>query len=346
MWGILVSSLWLAAALAQPPQPAAPAKPSPEKPEAAPIQVQVNEVVVPVSVTDEKGRFVSDLDAGDFRVLEDGREQKIAYFNRERNQPVVVGFLLDLSNGSRMHWDKFQESASELVFNLLASEREDRYSGFLVTFTHEAELVVNTTKDPEKIVEKIRKAKPGGGSALYDAIYLAITQHKLVRGEPIEPRRVLVVIGDGNDNASKHTLDQVIEIAQSDLVTIYGLSTVAFGFYREGDENMVRLTQETGGRVAYPLEDVYSNVSGYMSTPSDEGNYAIQVGTGGYAAALATGMFNAIATVVGDITTQYILRYVPAKSDTPKRFHTLKVEVPSLPNVYVRYRKGYYPYAP
>jgi hypothetical protein len=83
-----------------------------------------------------------------------------------------------------------------------------------------------------------------------------------------------------------------------------------------------------------------------MSTPSDEGNYAIQVGTGGYAAALATAMFNAIASVVGDITTQYILRYVPSKSDTPKQFRTIKVEVKALPNVYVRYRRGYYPYAP
>src|SRR5271157_5877425 len=104
-----IAAVWLTAALAQPPQPAGPAKAPEEKAEAAPIRVQVNEVIVPVSVTDEKGRFVSNLDAADFRVLEDGREQKIAYFNRERNQPVVVGFLLDLSNGSRMHWDKFKD---------------------------------------------------------------------------------------------------------------------------------------------------------------------------------------------------------------------------------------------
>jgi len=91
----------------------------------------------------------------------------------------------------------------------------------------------------------------------------------------------------------------VIEIAQRNLVTIYGLSTVAFGFFREGDANMVRLTQETGGRVAYPLEGLYSDISGYLSNPTDEGNYAIQPGTGGYTAELANGMFNAIANVVG-----------------------------------------------
>ncbi|MGC9970213.1 MAG: VWA domain-containing protein [Bryobacteraceae bacterium] len=347
MRGLFISAVLVSmAALAQQPQQPAPAKPSAEKPEAAPIKVQVNEVIVPVTVTDDKGRFVSNLEAKDFRILEDGREQNIAYFNRERNQPVVVGLLLDLSNTSRLHWTKFQESATELVLNLLTYEREDRYSGFLVTYGNDAELAVNTTNDPEKIVEKIRKLKPGGASTLFDAIYLACTQHKLVRGEPIEPRRVLVVIGDGNDNNSKHTLNQVVEIAQRNLVTIYGMSTKAFGFQSQGEDALIRLTQETGGRVVYPLEGVYADVAGFLSTPSDEGNYALKVGTGGYAAAIAAGMFNAIANIAGEVTTQYILRYVPKNSDSPRQFRNLSVEVKDLPNVKVRYRKGYYPYAP
>jgi hypothetical protein len=258
----------------------------------------------------------------------------------------VVGFLLDLSNTSRLHWAKFQESATELVLNLLTYEREDRYSGFLVTFGNEAELAVNTTKDPEKIIEKIRKLKAGGASTLFDAVYLACTQHKLVRGEPIEPRRVLVVIGDGNDNNSKHTLNQVIEIAQRNLVTIYGMSTAAFGFTSQGDDALVRLTQETGGRVVYPLEGVYADVAGFLSTPSDDGNYALKVGSGAYASAIAAGMFNAIANIAGEVTTQYILRYIPENTDSPRQFRSISVEVKELPNVKVRYRKGYYPYAP
>ena len=330
------------AAFAQQPGPEA----APVKTEAAPIQVQVNEVIVPVTVTDEKGRFVSDLEASDFRILEDGREQKIAYFNRERNQPVVVGFLLDLSNASRLHWKSFQESAMELVWNLLGDDRAGKYSGFLVTYGNDAELAVNTTKDADQITDRIRKLKPGGGAALHDAIYLACTRHTLVRGEPIEPRRVLVVIGDGNDNASKHTLDQVLEIAQRNLVTIYGMSTVAYGFANNAESNLVRLTEETGGRVVSPLENVYSDISGYLSTPSDEGNFALKVGTGGYASALARNMFNAIANVAGEVTTQYILRYTPSNTDRPRQFRNIRVEVKDLPGVKVRYRKGYYPYAP
>ncbi len=114
------------------------------------------------------------------------------------------------------------------------------------------------------MVEKLEKLKPSGGSALYDAIYMACTSRKLIQGEPIEPRRILVIIGDGHDNASKKTLDEALEIAQRNLVTIYGVSTVAFGFANEDAKNLVRLTEETGGRVEYPLEGVYNDVAGFL----------------------------------------------------------------------------------
>ena len=307
------------------------------------IKVQVNEVIVPVTVTDEKGRFVSDLDEKDFRIFDEGKQQRIQFFTRERSQPVVVGFLVDLSNASRLHWKNYQDAAIELVLNLLPGDK--KYSGYLIGYGNTADLLVNTTEDSEPIVEKLRKLKPGGGSALYDAIYMACTSRKLVQGEPIEPRRVLVVIGDGHDNASKRTLNEVLEIAQRNLVTIYGVSTVAFGFNNEDEKNLIRLAEETGGRVEYPLQNVYADVSGYLSTPSDEGNYALKVGTGGYASALANGMFKAIANVAGEVTTQYILRYIPEDTDSKKAFRNIAVKV-DLPNVKVRARKGYYPANP
>src|SRR5262245_5367614 len=96
------------------------------------IKVQVNEVIVPVTVTDDKGRFVSNLDQQDFKVLEDGKEQTIRYFNRENKQPVVVGFLLDLSNASRLHWKVYQEASRELVWNLLPGDK--KYSGYLIGY--------------------------------------------------------------------------------------------------------------------------------------------------------------------------------------------------------------------
>ena len=338
---LLASSfLFAGLAFAQPGQKSVPAASGKQ------LSVSVNEVIVPVTVTDEKGRFVSDLDQKDFKIMDGGREQTIRYFTRERNQPVVVGFLMDASNASRMHWKNYLEAAEELVLNLLPNDK--KFSGYLISYANEAELLVNTTSDPEKILEKLRKMKPGGGAALYDSIYIACTSRTLVKGEPVEPRRIIVVIGDGHDNASKKSLEEVLEIAQRNLVTIYGVSTVAYGFANEGDKNLIRLAEETGGRVEYPLQNVYKDVAGYLETPSDEGNYALKVGTGGYASAVATGMFRAIAAVAGEVTTQYILRYTPDVPESNKVFRNIKVVV-SIPNasvLKVRARKGYYPNNP
>jgi len=309
-----------------------------------PIRVQVNEVIVPVTVTDDKGRFISNLEQKDFQILEQGKPQSIEFFSRERNQPVVVGFLVDLSNSSRAQWKNFQGAATDLVLTLLPGK--EKFSGYLIGYGNQAELMVNTTTDPDPLVSKIRDLKPGGGAALYDAIYMACTRRALVQGEPVEPRRVLIVIGDGNDNASKKTLDEVLEIAQRNLVTIYGISTTSYGFTSEGNANLVRLAEETGGRVEYPLQNVYKDVQGFTSTPSDEGNFAFKVGTGGFASALSNSIFHSIANVAGEITTQYILRYIPdAAANSGKPFREINVKV-SLPEVKVRARKGYYASTP
>lgn len=305
------------------------------------IKISVNEVIVPVTVTDDKDRFVADLDQKDFEIYDEGKLQTISYFSRERSQPVVVGFLLDLSNSSRLHWKIYQEAARELVWQLLPGDK--KYSGYLIGYSTDAELMVNTTTDSDKITDRIAKLKPSGGAALYDSIYMACTKRSLVKGEPIEPRRILIIIGDGHDNASKKTQDEVLEIAQRNLVTIYGVSTVAFGFNSEGEKVLTRLSEETGGRVLYPLQGLYKDVSGYLSTPSDEGNYALKVGTGGYAAEIASGIFRAIAATSGEITTQYIIRYIPDVQDAGKVFRNIEVKIPALPTVKIRARKGYYP---
>jgi VWFA-related protein len=312
----------------------------------APIKVSVNEVIVPVTVTDEKGRFVSNLDKADFHIFDEGREQKIDYFTRERNQPVVVGFLLDMSNAMKIHWTKYQDAASELVLNLLPGD--PKFAGYLITYGNEKpELQVDTGSDSEKIEQKLKKLKPAGGAAFYDAVYMACVNRKLIQGEPYEPRRIVIVIGDGHDTASKKTLNEVIEIAQRNLVTVYGMSTVAFGFSSEGEDALTRLAEETGGRVEYPLNNLYKDVSGYLSTPSDDGNYALAVGTGGYASQIAGGIFRAVANISGEITTQYIMRYTPDIGDrgSDRVFRRIKVAV-NLPGVKIRFRNGYYPAKP
>jgi len=168
-----------------------------------------------------------------------------------------------------------------------------------------------------------------------------------MEGEPFDPRRVLIIVGDGHDTASKKSLEEVLELAQRNLITIYGIGTTAFGFNSEGDKILARLAEETGGRVEYPLQGLYSKVSGYLSTPSDDGNYAYQVGTGGYAAEISGGIFHAVANIAGEVTTQYILRYTPDidPKTEGKAFRNIRVAV-DLPNIKIRARKGYYPAAP
>jgi VWFA-related protein len=337
--------LWLAVSAAQqappPQQTTAPGAKPPA--DSVVFHSQAADVIVPVTVTDEKGRFISNLVAQDFQVLDEGRPQRIKFFSHDQRQPVVVGFLVDMGNSMRIHWKNYQDAIMELVWNLLPGDA--RFRGYLISYSNEAELLVNTTQSSEAIVEKIRKMRPGGGAALFDAIYKACTNRALVDGEPYEPRRVLIVIGDGHNSAGEKSLEEVLEIAQRNLVTIYGMSTQAFGFDNEDQPILERLAKETGGHVEYPLNNPYKDVSGYLSNPQDAGNYAITVGTGGYAAAISKGIIDAVAGISGEVTTQYILRYTPdIDSDfKPKVFRNIEVKVPSLPTVKIHARLGYYP---
>jgi VWFA-related protein len=323
----------------QQPLPGPPPEPSTR------IRTGVTEVNVPVTVTDGKGRYISNLEVKDFRILDEGQPQRITYFSHEQKQAIVVGFLLDLSSSSSMHWKNYQDAMLELVWQLLPGD-DPRYSGYLITYGNTAELRVNTTHDNDKIVDAIRKAKTGGGSALYDAIYEACTDRRLVQGEPYEPRRIIIIIGDGHDNSSKRSVDEVLELAQRNLVTIYAMSTQAFGFDNESQDVLQRLTGETGGHVEYPLNSLYKDVAGYLSNPSDAGNYAYEIGTGGYAGEIAAGITRSVQGLVSDIATQYILRYTPDVDPDAKQkvMHRIKVEIPDLPSgVAISHRKFYYP---
>jgi VWFA-related protein len=307
------------------------------------IRVQADEVILPVTVKDAKGRFISNLVASDFRVLDEGRPQRISFFSHTEKQPIVVGFLVDQSSNVAIHWDKFKEAVRELVWNLLPGD--PRYTGYLIQYANKAELLVNTTRDSDKIAEQVAKMKPGGGAALFDAIYRACTDRALVLGEPYEPRRVIIVIGDGHDTASSKTQAEVLELAKRNQVTIFAISTMNFGFANPDEDVLAQLTTETGGHVEYPLNNLYKGVSGYLSTPSDDGNYALTVGTGGYASEISSHIIQAITGISAEITTQYVLRYTPDfdRDAKPKEYRHIKVELPAMPWIKPLTRDGYYP---
>jgi hypothetical protein len=206
--------------------------------------------------------------------------------------------------------------------------------------------MVDTTFDPEKIVQKIRKLAPSGGSAMNDAVYKAssTTERKLIANEPLDPRRVIIVIGDGHDNASTHTIEEALELAQRNMVTIYGISTEAYGFTTGAKKNLDMLADETGGRVEEPLQNVYKDVSGFLTQPTDFGNYQLKPGTGAYTAQIMKALDRSIAAITGEITVQYTLHYIPNVSDDPRQKRDIRVEA-LVPGVFVRARNHYYPFA-
>ena len=312
------------------------------------IRVEVNVVNLPVTVTDTEGRFIVDLNKADFSVWEDGQLVEIRYFTRsveeEKKPPLYAGFIIDLSNTARLYYKTYQNSIGDLAWMLVPEGGRNR--GFLLGYHTEVDELVGFTDDPVTLTEKMESLKHGGGSAMFDAIYQACTD-KLVsvpyQGAS-EPRKVLVVIGDGHDNASKRSIDEVIHAAQMHHVTIYAVSTVGWGYHDEEEANLFKLARETGGRVVRPMQKVHKDVAGYLSKPQDAGNYQYEVGTGGYAAAQLAALYEAILDVAGNVQSQYILGYVPSRPFTDQEFRLIDVELGLAgANVQVYHRRGYFP---
>ena len=313
-----------------------------------PIRVDVNVVNVPVTVSDPKGRFIVDLFRKDFEVLEDGRPVEIRYFTKIIDKdpdtpPLHVGFLIDLSNTARVYYKSYKDSIGDLAYILVPEG--GNHKGFLMGYHTEVDLLVKMTTDPYPIAQRMENLKHGGGSAMLDAIYAACTEQlasATYQGSG-EPRKVIVIVGDGHDNASKRTLEEVIFEAQRNHVTIFGVSTVAWGFHAEEEKNLYKLVRATGGRVGSPMEGVHSDISGYLSKPQDAGNYVRTVGTGEYARAQLEALYGAILAIAGDVQSQYILAYNPPAPFSDQKFREIKVKVTLEAETEIRHRTGYYP---
>lgn len=313
-----------------------------------PIRVEVNVVNVPVTVADKEGRFVVDLTKDDFRVYEDGRRVQIRYLtgSTDKNMPPLrIGFLVDMSNAARLYYKTYKNSIGDLAFSLIPED--GAHKGFLLGYHSEVDELVKMTNDAYLIAEKLERLKHGGGSTLLDAVYQACTK-QLAEAQysgPGEPRRAIIVIGDGHDNASRFSLSEVVHIAQRAQVTVYGISTIAWGFHQEGEDNLQRLVQETGGVLVHPMEQVHKGVSGYLSKPQDAGNFVYTVGTGEYNQAQLQALHKAITDITGTVQSQYLLGYVPTRPFTDGKFRSIRVEVKleHAVDVTVRHRTGYFP---
>src|SRR6185295_14267417 len=210
-----------------------PAKPDRAEPSDTRIVLEVNRVNMLFTVTDKKGKFITDLAKEDFQVLESKKPQVIQEFTAESDLPLRLGILIDTSNSIRDRF-RFEQQAAVDFINSVVRPRQDK--GMLVSFDSAAELVSDLIDDPEKLANAVRSLRPGGGTALYDAIYFAC-RDKLQQDQPRHKfRRAVIIVSDGDDNQSRVSRDQALEMAQKADAVIYGISTNISRIEGEGDK--------------------------------------------------------------------------------------------------------------
>jgi Ca-activated chloride channel homolog len=209
------------------------------------IRKDVDEVLLHATVVDDKQRIVTNLDKGDFTVFEDGKPQSIVSFRHE-DIPVAMGILIDNSGSMREKRAKVNQAALNLV---RSSNPQDEV--FVVNFNDEYYLDQDFTNDLLKLKEALEKIDAKGGTALYEAV-VASADH-LKRDARLE-RKVLFVVTDGEDNASRETLEQAVKQLQEE----NGPSVYAIGVL--GDEEHPKrakhaleiIAQRTGGLAFFP----------------------------------------------------------------------------------------------
>jgi Ca-activated chloride channel family protein len=212
-------------------------------------------VLLNVTVTDAEGRFVSQLDKDDFQVFEDGRIQEISNFIGTQ-QPIALSILLDTSTSMEKRLSIAQEAAIGFIRRLGPQDVAQ-----IMSFDSRAETLQDFTGDREALEAAILRTRAGGSTALYNAVYTALSDLKRIRARsPNEIRRQsIVVLSDGEDTSSLVDYAQVEDAAKRSDVSIYtvGLRTredAPQRGFNEADFVLRTLALDTGGRVFYVQE--------------------------------------------------------------------------------------------
>jgi VWFA-related protein len=313
-------------------------------PPAAKIPIRVEVVNVPVTVLDKRGRPVIDLNREDFEVYEDGKPQTIRYFSREMRQPLRIGLVLDTSNSARPALQFEKDAASEFVFNMLQGRSSNQI--FLQTFDASSSIVQDFTNDPEFLNEKIRGLKAGGGKALYDAIYFACKDKMVKSGPPANTRRILVLVSDGRDVQSEHTIEEAISMAHKAETLIYTIDNTAYGYANPAQRILERLAAETGGAAQDPLEVTPGTdmATGYLShgqIGETSQNKGLGAETGVYSATRLMQLADSLEAIGRELNEQYSIGYSPTNNKIDGSYRAIRVEA-RRKGVTVRAKPGYF----
>jgi Ca-activated chloride channel family protein len=282
---------------------------------AAPLAAQVfrgnaDVVVLNVTVTDAEARFISGLDRADFRVFEDGVPQEITTFASDR-QPIALSILLDTSTSMDRKLPIAQEAAGGFVKRIGPKDAAQ-----VITFDTRPDVVQDFTNDRALLDKAIHRTQVGGSTALYNALYVALSNLKQINGDSPDRfrRQAIVVLTDGEDTSSVIDYDSVLDAAKRSEVSVYAIALrskddAPVRGFNEADYVLRALSQETGGRL-FHVEDVAQLPAIYQQ-------------------------------VADELASQYFLGYISKNVKRDGNWRRVMVRV-QRPNVVTRTKSGYY----
>ena len=294
----------LAVSLAAAQQSVVPPKPAEPDNGPATFSSDTRLVVLHASVFDKSGKLVTDLAQSAFQVYEDGKLQPIKIFKRE-DVPVSMGLIIDNSGSMRDKRQKVESAALALVKD---SNPQDEV--FIVNFNDEAYLDTDFTSDIKEMQQGLTKIDSRGGTAMRDAIRMSIDH---LKEKAKKDKKVLLVVTDGNDNASQVNLENLVKASQDSETLIYAIGLLSEEERREATRAkraLISLTEATGGQVFFPKE--------------------------------ATEVERIAHQVARDLRNQYTIAYTPTNTALDGTYRTIKVTATGPGHPVVRTRSGYY----
>ncbi|HUS18895.1 MAG TPA: VWA domain-containing protein [Terriglobales bacterium] len=272
-----------------------------------PLKVDVDLVLVNVTVTDPMNRLVTGLEKENFRLLEANAAQEIRHFSSE-DAPISVGVILDLSGSMN---NKMQKAKDAIIEFFKTANPQDEF--FLITFSDRPEVLTDFTQSIEEIQGRLIYSIPKGRTALYDAVYLGVSKMRNAK----HAKKALLVISDGGDNRSRYTDSEIKSLVREADVQIYAIGIFddvrATAEEVRGPFMLSEMTDVTGGRT-FPVSDI-----------NDLSDVAVKIGV--------------------ELRNQYVLGYRPTNKARDGKWRKLKVKLlapKGLPPLNVHAKTGYY----